>query len=516
MSEAQAGSGLGAAPAGAAPPFFRAVCPACGAPVELRSATSAFAVCGYCHSSLVPRGDALERIGKASAVFEDYSPLQLGSAGRHEGRGFQVIGHLQMGYAGGAWNEWHLLHDDGSTGWLSDAGGQYALLQPLPWPPEAPAYAQLKPGAFFLAEGLRYTVSDRREARAIGARGELPFAPGERWTAPLVDARSAERFITLDWSDPAAPAAYRGRTVTLGELALQFLRSEAEVAETAGRVRGQLASLACVQCGAALPVVTGVTLLANCPSCGSELDTRGGASVLIRQGREAEARTRASSLSVGDAGVLEGQRWMVLGIVRQHSRVEGSTHAWTDYLLYRAGGGGFLWLSESKGEWLRSEAVSRWPVRLGGDRIREGETTLGLDDRYESVVTAAWGSFPWEVKVGDRAQCEEFVPQGRSALPPGTRWVCETTPDEQGWSRCTPLDRRAVLAAFGRATAARSPLKPERAGAGSGGSVRAWAGFAMIGHLMLWAFEPTGTGFTIGLITLILFGVWGWMIEGDT
>ena len=44
--------------------FYRAPCPACGAPVEFKSAQSTYAICAYCHSTVVREGEVLKRIGK--------------------------------------------------------------------------------------------------------------------------------------------------------------------------------------------------------------------------------------------------------------------------------------------------------------------------------------------------------------------------------------------------------------------------------------------------------------------
>jgi len=41
---------------------YRAPCPGCGAPVEFRSAQSAFAVCPYCQSTVVRQGETLARV----------------------------------------------------------------------------------------------------------------------------------------------------------------------------------------------------------------------------------------------------------------------------------------------------------------------------------------------------------------------------------------------------------------------------------------------------------------------
>jgi Domain of unknown function (DUF4178) len=95
---------------------YRAACPSCGAPVEFRSAASASAVCSFCRSTLVRDGDALQRIGVSSELFDDHSPLQLGAAGTLQGLAFTIVGRLQYGYAAGTWNEWHALFDNGRSG----------------------------------------------------------------------------------------------------------------------------------------------------------------------------------------------------------------------------------------------------------------------------------------------------------------------------------------------------------------------------------------------------------------
>ena len=64
---------------------YRAACPSCGAPVEFRSAASVSAVCSFCRSTLVRDGQALQRIGVSSELFDDHSPLQLGAAGKLQG-----------------------------------------------------------------------------------------------------------------------------------------------------------------------------------------------------------------------------------------------------------------------------------------------------------------------------------------------------------------------------------------------------------------------------------------------
>jgi ribosomal protein S27E len=83
--------------------LYKAPCPNCGAQVEFKSAGSAVAVCGFCSSTLVREGEALRKIGEQSEVFEDYSPLQIGTSGRNAGITFTIIGRLQYRYGEGTW-----------------------------------------------------------------------------------------------------------------------------------------------------------------------------------------------------------------------------------------------------------------------------------------------------------------------------------------------------------------------------------------------------------------------------
>ena len=106
---------------------YRAACPNCGAPVEFRSAASAFAVCSFCRSTVVREGEALRKIGESAELFDDHSPLQLGASGKYQGAAFTLVGRLQYRYAEGTWNEWHALFDSGKSGWLSEDNGRYVI-----------------------------------------------------------------------------------------------------------------------------------------------------------------------------------------------------------------------------------------------------------------------------------------------------------------------------------------------------------------------------------------------------
>ena len=130
---------------------YRAACPNCGAPVEFRSAASAFAVCSFCKSTLLRDGEALRKIGESAELFDDHSPLQLGAGGTYGGAAFTLVGRLQYRYDQGTWNEWHALFDTGRSGWLSEDNGRYVMAFDAPLQAAPPEAAALRVGTHVLA-----------------------------------------------------------------------------------------------------------------------------------------------------------------------------------------------------------------------------------------------------------------------------------------------------------------------------------------------------------------------------
>lgn len=205
-------------------------CPECGAPAPFRGTTVTL-VCDYCSSTIVRTGVDLQLVGKVSAIVDNGSPILLQSRGRHRGVPFQVIGRLQVVYGRGAWNEWFIAFADGTVGWLADALGQFAIVQPRDPSVVAgrvPAHQQLALGAVLTLDGIALTVVDRRAASYRGAEGELPFVavPGKVFYSADLRGDRGE-YVTLDWGDRgdhARPVPYFGTSSSLAALGLYPLR----------------------------------------------------------------------------------------------------------------------------------------------------------------------------------------------------------------------------------------------------------------------------------------------------
>jgi hypothetical protein len=420
--------------------------------VEFKSTASVLAVCGYCKTTLLKDADSVKNLGKMSEVLEDYSPLQIGSSGRHGGRGFSVIGRIQLQYSAGFWNEWYVMFDDGGGGWLSDASGQYALTVEKQTSAALPLFDKLVPGRTLRVSSQLYTISDVRTARCTAGQGELPFKVGPGWEARVADFRARDRFMTLDYSDATTPRVYVGDAVELASLSAQLLRDPAQISDAAGRFRGKVAALNCPSCGSALKAVTGITVQSLCPSCHAQIDTAGSVAVVLAAGAAIEAVH--FTLELGARMSLDGLSYTVIGALRR-SESDGSS-VWSEYLLYTPGKE-FIWLVETDAGWQRAQVMNRWPDWDGADVAGFQGRQFARQTSYDAVVVFAVGSFNWRVAVGDRTRILEFANHD-------TRLAAEVTREEMTWSwvENVPLDQ--VRAWFGRDVHAElSPLPTYRA-----------------------------------------------------
>ncbi len=205
-------------------------CPNCGAPAPFRG-TAVSLVCEYCNSTIVRTGVDIKLVGQVSALVDNGSPIVLGARGRFKGTPFEVAGRLQVQYGRGSWNEWFINFADGTTGWLADALGQFAIVRPKNVEVVAgrvPPYDNVSINSTLNIDGIPAVVVDRRAASYKGAEGILPFEaePGMRFHG--VDLRGHRgEFISLDYGTHGghnSPVPYVGEAITLAEVGLHPLR----------------------------------------------------------------------------------------------------------------------------------------------------------------------------------------------------------------------------------------------------------------------------------------------------
>lgn len=197
-------------------------CPNCGAKIVFRWSSSVQTVCEYCKSILVRTDVDLQKVGQVADLPPESSPIQIGTEGSYNHKAFTAIGRIIYEYELGNWNEWHLMLNDGSSGWLSDAQDEYAVSFSAPGR-KLPAKCNV--GDRFVWDNVSYEVTTINNAHYRGVQGELPFQYWDKNDVVFVDLRSTSgKFATIDYSDEQ-PALYLGEIVEFDSLALKNLRT---------------------------------------------------------------------------------------------------------------------------------------------------------------------------------------------------------------------------------------------------------------------------------------------------
>ncbi len=427
--------------------MYRAACPGCGAPVDFLSAQSTHAVCGYCQSTVLRRGEVLERIGKMAELFDDHSPLQLGVSGRHQGRPFTLVGCLQYQYAEGRWTEWNAVFDDGSTGCLSEDNGAYVFALPTAVRGELPAPERLTVGQTVplqLADRLAakpFSVAAHTQVALASAQGELPRLPGLGQPFAMVELRSADdEVLSLDHGPTLVGqpvAVMLGRAVELDALGLSGLRDDSTKEERARQFD-------CPNCGAPVEVALVSSQSITCRACRSLIDLSRGTGAELRHA-EQEAAAVEPLIALGRSGQLQGQPWQVVGFQRRRGHEpgdDGEAFEWSEYLLYHRQRG-FSFLVDAEDGWSLVRPLTGAPqVAADAQSVNLQGKRYALLYSYQAETTYVAGEFYWQVRRGQQTFNRDYA-LGKQLLS------MEQSADEVTWSGGSRLDSAVVAQAFG-------------------------------------------------------------------
>jgi len=174
-----------------------------------------------------------------------------------------------------------------------------------------------------------------------------------------------------------------------------------------GPPKPQAKALNCPKCGAAIALRSfGQAETVVCGSCHSILDAKD-PNLAILQQFEAATREGKPLIPLGTRGKLRGTDYEVIGFQRRHSKVEGISYSWDEYLLFNPYQG-FRYLSEYNGHWNDISVCKQLPMG-------EGSSANYLGEIYKHFQTSdantdfVLGEFPWQVRVGEHAVVTDYV-----------------------------------------------------------------------------------------------------------
>lgn len=414
---------------------YEARCPSCGGEIVFQLGASLLKVCEHCGTAVARRGADIVNYGKVAALLPTSTVLKRGLRGDYEGAPpFQLVGHLQLDWGSGAWDEWLMGFEDGSWAWLSEAQGRYHYMGQAAVPP-VPAFDDIRPGhTIDLGPPGTFVVSEVRKARFAAAEGELPFDVKPGMELHYADLQGpGGQLATIDYgTGDTAEALYVGREVTLADLRFEDLPEEADRRK---RVAGE--GLKCPQCAGPIELrAPDATQRVGCPWCGSLLDASKDFKVL----QALKDPGFRPTLPLGTKGTFREVEWQVIGAMERSVTVEGVRYPWREYLLYHAKHG-FRWLVDAKGHWSFVEPLSAGDIAdLYGQPVYEGQKFSHFQSgtaRVDHVL----GEFYWTVARGDETETDDYVAPPRMVSKESTR-------EEVTWNLGTYAKPKDVWEAF--------------------------------------------------------------------
>jgi hypothetical protein len=187
-------------------------------------------------------------------------------------------------------------------------------------------------------------------------------------------------------------------------------------------------SLSCPNCGATVELRGFAhTLNAVCPSCLSILDTST-PELQILQTFQVRERIQPK-IALGTRGTFNGTAWEVIGFQERSVQSGEDSYSWDEYLLFNPYKG-FRYLTEYCGHWNMVRVLSRLPEPArarGRAATRLDGHTYAAFDAMTATTSYVIGEFPWQIRRGDSARCEDYI-------SPPYMLSAEQTDGEVTWS----------------------------------------------------------------------------------
>ncbi len=409
------------------------------------------AVCSFCRSTLVRDGETLRRTGRSGVLFDDHSPLKLGTQGRWQGEGFALIGRIQLSYQdpdgqAGRWTEWQVVFDNGRTATLSEDNGGHVLS--FPFELDAKQLAAIPDtlvGTDRHIGGRRWTLSSRLQASVHALEGEVLHAPQVSGPFTVSEWRNGDGEVLSIEDMPTGRRADLGRAVQLDDLRLGGSFDPGEA--SSGKVKSQ--ALACPNCGAALTPRLDQARTIVCDSCRTVIDISRGVGADLSYYQQSNALEPLIPLGLVGQLTVGGKlgKWQVVGYQERCEKAdspEATQVFWREYLLYHRSRG-FAFLVDAADGWSVVAPITGAPsVAANGVKWQGRHYTLKYI--YRGVTTHVLGEFYWPV------QRDQITRNADYACREGEKTLLlnrESTGAEVVWSAGEAIDHDVVMKAFG-------------------------------------------------------------------
>lgn len=187
-------------------------------------------------------------------------------------------------------------------------------------------------------------------------------------------------------------------------------------------------SLSCPNCGGSVQVRgMGRTATVVCIQCLSVLDATSPTLNVLQQFQSAERYQPL--IPLGTRGKMRGDPYEAIGFQVREMMAEGVAYSWSEYVLFNPYKG-FRYLTEYNGHWNDISPIKGVPTD-GMERGRSVRKHLGVTYRhfqhYSATTIYVMGEFPWQVRVGESAVCEDYI-------SPPFMLSSEKTENEINWS----------------------------------------------------------------------------------